>query len=688
MKPAALALALLLAPISFAAGKEQVLIPKLHHLRSGDRREWAEFPEKAEGTKLQITFKAEVNATPFTLRWRQQDMKNAWQIFLNKKEVARLVTDENDQVIYAPLPAGSLKAGDNELLIQAPGKMADDIRVGEVILDDRAMDTVLSESRVEVTVTDAEHADTPLPCRITIVNAAGALASVGAKSGDGLAVRPGVVYTATGKAAFGLPAGKYMIHAGRGFAYGVDSTVINLEAGQTVRPTLKIRREVSTPGWVSCDTHVHTFTHSGHGDCTIDERMITLAGENIELPIATDHNVQIDYRKAVERAGVGRYFTPVVGNEVTTSFGHFCVFPVPADGRAPDFKLRDWAGIFASIQERTAAKVIVLNHARDLHAGYRPFDPKNHNAVLGANLAGWELKANAMEVINSGAMQTDDMRLFHDWLGLLNRGLAVAPIGASDSHDVSRYIVGQARTYVRAKAEGPGKIDVEDALASFRAGRVMVSLGLLTELVVNEKYGPGDLASAADSVSVKVRVLGPGWTQAVKVVLFANGHKIREAVIADGKKPGVKFEQNWDLPKFKHDVHLVAIATGPGVKALYWPIAKPYQPTSPDVNTRVIGASGAVWIDGDGDGKRSSAYDYAQRLVKKTGADLPKLMPALAGYDEAVAAQAAGLLQARGVSVNDEPVRAAAKAAGPQVERGFQAFFEAWRESQVARSKE
>ena len=47
--------------------------------------------------------------------------------------------------------------------------------------------------------------------------------TVGAKSGDGLAVRPGVVYTGNGRAAFGLPAGKYTVYAGRGFAYSIDS---------------------------------------------------------------------------------------------------------------------------------------------------------------------------------------------------------------------------------------------------------------------------------------------------------------------------------------------------------------------------------------------------------------------------------------------------------------------------------
>ena len=106
-----------------------------------------------------------------------------------------------------------------------------------------------------------------------------------------------------------------------------------------------------TPGFVACDTHVHTLTHSGHGDATDVERAITLAGEGVELPIATDHNKQVDYHAAAVKAGVRKYFTPVVGNEVTTSVGHFNVFPLPAGGPVPDFKAKDWKGVAAALGE-------------------------------------------------------------------------------------------------------------------------------------------------------------------------------------------------------------------------------------------------------------------------------------------------------------------------------------------------
>ena len=183
-------------------------------------------------------------------------------------------------------------------------------------------------------------------------------------------------------------------------------------------------------------------------------------------------------------------------------------------------------------------------------------------------------------------------------------------------------------------------------------------------------------------------VLGPSWVQADKVELFANGQPIREAKISGNKKSGVKWTGTWKLPAFRHDVHLVAVASGPPVRELYWPIARPYQATSTKVERRVLGISGAVWLDADADRKKASAHDYARRLVDAVWPSVPKVIASLADYDEAIAAQAAALLRTKGVAINDEPIRAAARKAGSHVDRAFQAYFEAWRQSQVARNQE
>jgi hypothetical protein len=682
-----LVLSVLLAAFPTVSGAERTLDDKLHHLRAGGEREWSSFPEQAEGSRLLIAFRAHPNDVEHSLRLRQQDVKQTWRVSLNQKELGKLVLDENDIEVYFTVPRGGMSDGDNTLLIEAVGTTPDDIRVGEIVLDERPHQNVLSEATVDVQVFDATkpHNRLPTPCRITIVNAEGALAATAAGSNDALAVRTGVIYSANGKARFGVPAGDYTVYAGRGFEYDIDSVRLSLAPGDVVQKELVIHREVPTDGYVSCDPHIHTLTYSGHGDATIDERVITIAGEGIELPVATDHNRQIDFDAASRRLGVRSYFTPVVGNEVTTSLGHFNVFPVDAAGPVPDFQLKDGNALMESIANRTAARVIVLNHPRDTHSGFRPFGPERHNRASGENSADWLFRARAVELVNSGAQQSDLLQTYRDWFAWPNRGVLMTPVGASDSHDVSRFIVGQARTYIRCQDDQPDEIDVAAAIGSFLAGRVLVSCGLLVDITVNDKYGPGDLVPDTGAARVRLRVLGPSWATVRKVTLYANGVAVREEEIDDGTGGGVKWTGDWTLPRMNHDVHLVAISTGPGIDVLYWPIAKPYQPMSPVAEPGVIGSTGAVWLDVDGDGQRTSAAAYAQRLMTAHNNRPTDVAAALTSYDEAVAVQAAALLKASGADLHDTRHREAAKQAGPHVERGFRAFLEAFRASEVAR---
>ena len=594
--------------------KEITIEPRFVHLRSDAVREWSSFPAQADGTVLEVKFDAASNEQEYALGLRQQDVKQAWRVLLNGKRLGELIRDEADLTFHLPIAKGAMVAGENTLRIESTARgpqTTDDIRVGVLRIVPRPVSEVLAEATLEVEVLDADS-KRPCPAASRSSTPAGSRHATSAKSTDRMAAREGVIYTADGKARFGVSAGKYTIYAGRGFEYSLARAETTLAAGQTAQHTLAIRREVPTPGYVACDTHVHTVTYSGHGDATIDERMITLAGEGIELPIATDHNVHIDYESHAQRLGVRQHFTPVMGNEVTTPAGHFNVFPVAAGARVPDHRHKEWSRTFEEIFATPGVKVAILNHARDLHSGTRPFGPAQFNAAVGELAAGWPVGFKAMEVINSGATQTDPLRLAHDWMALLNRGYQVTPVGSSDSHDVTRFIVGQGRTYIRLDDRDPGNLDAEAAVANFLQGRVLVSYGLLADLTVGGRFTSGDLAApAGDEIEAAIRVHGPGWTTATEVRLYANGQFIREETIVppkDGSLPaGVQWQGTWKLPRPKHDVHLVAIALGKGIDGPYWPTAKPYQPTSPDWEPRTLGVSGAVWLDGDGDGRRTSA---------------------------------------------------------------------------------
>lgn len=600
----------LLVGLLGAAAEALVLDGGLYHLRAGDTAEWSTFSETPRGPSYDRTFESRPNDVAWTLQWRQQDVKTRWRVQLNGVAIGSLLDDEQDQLHWLAIPPGTIQSGENQLTIlphDGGASKVDDIRVGEFVLHPRPAAQVYSESAVAFSIRDGDSGAL-LPGRLTITRPDGVRAPLGSQSDASMAIRTGVVYTGTGAGRVMLPAGHYEIYGGRGFEYSLAHQKVTVAPGAMATVDLTVRREVPTEGYVACDPHIHTVTHSGHGDATMEERMITLVGEGIELPIATDHNVHVDYEAMAKKLGLRTQFTPVVGNEVTTSVGHFNIFPIADGAPVPDASGTHWDEVFRAIHGTPGVRAVILNHARDIHGGFRPFGPTVYDATTGANRNGWRLQANAMEIINSGATQSDPLQLTRDWMTQLNRGHVMTPVGSSDSHDVTRYIVGQGRTYIRVDDRDPGKIDVDAAMDAFVAGQVTVSYGLLVEMTVNERYRSGDvvpLDGDTDELTVDIRVLGPHWVEADRVQLYQNGELVRGEAIARGVEnpTGVIWTGRWSIARPEKDAHLVAIATGPGIDGPWWPMAKPYQPTTPDFEARAFGCSGAVWIDADGDGQ-------------------------------------------------------------------------------------
>jgi hypothetical protein len=468
--------------------------------------------------------------------------------------------------------------------------------------------------------------------------------------------------------------GRYTVYASRGFEYSVAQKQVTVAAGETAVVPLEIRREVPTPNLVACDTHIHTLTFSGHGDSTVEERMLTIAGEGIELAVSTDHNHHADYQPAAIKTATSQHFTTVIGNEVTTKTAHFNAFPIEPNSPLPNHELSDWAQLMQAMRALPGVRVITLNHPRDDHTSFTPLGPEHFNPVSGAHLDGEPYTFDALEVVTSAAMQSDIMLLYHDWFAMLNHGTRIAAIGSSDTHDVSRFILGQARTYVVCPDDAPANIDVARACESFRSMRAYVSMGLLTQMTVGKKYTVGDLATGlGDTFEVNVKVLGPSWVRADRVELFANGQRIRQREITTGAAI-VKADVTWRLAKPTYDLHLVAIATGPGIDAPFWDIPRSYQPKWQRHVPRVQGATNPIWIDADSDGQHTSPREYAQREIRRAKGDLAKVIAALKPYDQAVAAQAASLLNETGHDPRSGLLGQALKQATPVVHAGFDAY--------------
>ena len=84
------------------------------------------------------------------------------------------------------------------------------------------------------------------------------------------------------------------------------------------------------------------------------DRIFEFVADDVQMIIATDHNVISDYAPFIEELDAGRYITSAVGDELTTNgWGHFGAFPLPHDieragegavlvhGREPDDFFKD-----------------------------------------------------------------------------------------------------------------------------------------------------------------------------------------------------------------------------------------------------------------------------------------------------------------------------------------------------------
>lgn len=670
-------LALAVVSVSLAAHQaaaQVVLDPALHFLGSQAKPEWTDLAHgPREGPGLTVRFDGRANSGDQTLFVRQHDVRQNWDVRLNGKVLGRLSTAESDLVHALAVPAGTLHDGANVLEV-GPPRAVDDALIGELTLDPRPMEKALGQCTLHVQVTEA-ISGVPIPCRLTIADDRGVLAPLDTSAQPGVAIRAGTAYTAGSRVALHLRPGRYVVYATRGFEYSRAMQSVTLGEGQSADLVLPLRHEVPTPGLVACDTHLHTLTYSGHGDASLDERIATVCGEGIELPVATEHNHWADYDAAARRLNMRSFFTAVIGDEVTTAKGHFNAFPFALADRVPDAKIGHWPDLMRAIRAGAPGRVVILNHPRDVHAGFRPFGRENFNAAVGEDRNGVPYGFDAVEVVNSGALQSDPMQVVRDWLALWNHGQQPTAVGASDSHDVVRFLAGQARTYIACRDDDPANIDVDEACRNLRAGRAVVSFGLLAQIKVAGRFESGDLATGLGStIDVAVRVSGPSWVTADRVELFANGTRIKQERLAPAQGTIEKGVVQWTLPRPAHDVALVAIASGPGVSTPFWQVPRPYQPSSTQWEPRLLAITNPVRLDADGNGAWNSPRYYAQFIMEIFGSEPTTLFRALGAYDEAVAAQTAAFCLSAGREGRDPAFARALEAAPEVVRRGFAAF--------------
>lgn len=598
-------LCLALATLCAKAQQTNILVdPALHHLGEKEVKTFPPSNQKPENPRFDAEFAAKQNGSEWTLRLEQSDVSDDWGIELNGRRIARLRIVEPATTSYFALPPGALAEGTNKLSI-VPGNPADDILVGNIEIIPKALRDVRQLGHVIVMVHGSDSQKF-MPARITIANREKVFADIYNVTPASSAWRDGIIYSGEEPVQFDLPQGDWLISATRGMEWSHPTVPLRIFIGQTVPITLKLRPAVDTTGYIAADTHLHTYTFSKHGDASVDERVVSLAGEGVEFAVATDHNHVTDYKPRQTALGLTSYYTPVMGNEITTSNGHFNAFPLKPTAKTPEIKETNWVRLVENIRAE-GAQYVILNHPRWPAITNSPFAIWGLNRASGSRSNDMAFTVDAMEVINSTVPLQDASYMLRDWFALWNRGEHLWGVGASDTHTIHD-VAGQGRTYIPSATDDPANINVDAIIQEMRAGNMSVSYGIFAYAKVNGAAKMGQTATPTTGmVEVLFHVASPEWISPTQAVVYLNGLKVAETNLAKVTSLPFRADLNFKIPAPKNDAYLVCAAYGKAIDDPAWPTYAKY----------TLAVTNPIFIDADKNGKYSSPRESALAAMQK-----------------------------------------------------------------------
>ena len=421
----------------------------------------------------------------------------------------------------------------------------------------------------------------PVPGRITVLEPDVDLVALGGPFDDRHAVREDVCYAMDGTGELVLPAGVCEILASRGIEWTLDRQRIEVPAGGRVEITLEIEPAVDTTGLVGGDLHLHTLTHSGHGDSNMPERIVSLLGEGVDFAVATDHNRNIDYRPTIDSLDAASQITSMVGNEVSTPVGHFNAFPLDAARPPVPSRLSAAPPLFRLLRAETndlgVVPIIQVNHPR--WEGIDYFSQAELDETTGSSDSPrWSPDFDAIEVLNEnclwgwrdpensagidvGSQTHSSMR---DWYALLDTGHRAIATGNSDSHSVKANFAGVPRNYFPSSTDDPGSIDPREMIDALRSGDVVVSSGPIVRASIPDRGIHDDprmaTADANGDVVIAVEIQAAPWIDVDRIRVIQDGDEISTINVNSGRDR-IRFEGDIRIPT-KEDGWIILLVEG------------------------------------------------------------------------------------------------------------------------------
>ncbi len=475
--------------------------------------------------------------------------------------------------------AFGVKAGERELAVGAA-----DVDAGNFLLP--------SAARVTFSVRSAQNLD-PIDAEIFLVPADDATRE--AVRGDfygrfgscapWLGAPPGAsaacnrVLVRGGAAIADVPVGEYWAFAFHGPFWSLERQRVSLTAASATLSFQLTPLPLRPTGTVTADLHVHGAA-SFDSQIPDETRVLSFAASDLEVIVATDHEVVYDYTPVIERLGLQARMNAVTGVETTGHIpflripgygfplviGHYNFWPLrydpsqPRNG-APFDELIEPGELF----DRTAplfsgTPVIELNHpyaepefgrdlgfpraialdaTQDLPSG----DDGTNNGVFVRAPAGGATNDghHAQEVINgSDATGLLPYRAF--WWFMLNQGRLKTGTANSDSHGLTDNTVGIPRNVVYADTSAGAGFDVNVFNQAIRDGRVLGTNGPVIEATLEDAQGARrgfglSPFSPHRSGVLRVKVSAAPWVPVDEVRVVVNGAVVRAVTDGIAKPP-------------------------------------------------------------------------------------------------------------------------------------------------------
>lgn len=400
-----------------------------------------------------------------------------------------------------------------------------------------------------------------------------------------------------------IPTGRFHLYAFHGPFWTLQRKTESLAPVEKSLSFSLRKLPLQPAGTVSADLHVHG---SASFDSMIpdQDRVLSFAASDLQVIVATDHDVVYDYGQIVRQLGLEDKMSTVIGTETTGHIpwmripnyafplviGHYNFWPIRHDPSAPRNggpfdELVEPGELFDRAKELfTATPLIELNHpyadpefGRDL--GFpRALSlntlrnlPSSDDGTAGgmyvrAPKGGYRNNGHHAQEVMNGSQNEALLPYRAFWFFTLSQGQLKTGTANSDSHGLTDNTVGMPRNLVYTDTQAGPSFNVDRFNRAVIAGTVLGTNGPIIEATLEDISGAQQSYGFAalqpkPGAELKLKVTAAPWVPVEEVRLVVNGKVVKTISGALIRKPADPFGEE-GLVRFQGSVPLSELVTG------------------------------------------------------------------------------------------------------------------------------